>query len=223
MLTLDPAERPSAKEVLRDPWLKKRATNQIEDRPVTTDTLKNLSTFRVISIQSGLKLQQATLSFIASQMSSSEEISKLRDVFIRLDTDGNGVLSREELTQGFKILGLKSITDVEDIIQRCDADGSGFIDYSEFLTATINWREALSRERLEAAFKAYDIDGSGKITVEEIKLFIGGNDNIEEAEWRQMLEGVDKNGDGEVDFDEFFDLMTKHLVSSTDLGPILVT
>jgi calcium-dependent protein kinase len=222
MLTLDPAERISAKEVLRDPWLKKRAANQIEDRPVTADTLKNLSTFRVISIQSGLKLQQATLSFIASQMSSSEEISKLRDVFIQLDTDGNGVLSREELTQGFKILGLKSVEDIEDIIQRCDADGSGFIDYSEFLTATINWREALSRERLEAAFKAYDIDGSGKITVEEIKLFIGGNDNIEEGEWRQVLEGVDQNGDGEVDFDEFLDLMTKHFTSTTDIGQILV-
>jgi calcium-dependent protein kinase len=222
MLTLDPAERISAKEVLRDPWLKKRAANQIEDRPVTADTLKNLSTFRVISIQSGLKLQQATLSFIASQMSSSEEISKLRDVFIQLDTDGNGVLSREELTQGFKILGLKSVEDIEDIIQRCDADGSGFIDYSEFLTATINWREALSRERLEAAFKAYDIDGSGKITVEEIKLFIGGNDNIEEGEWRQVIEGVDQNGDGEVDFDEFLDLMTKHFTSTTDIGQILV-
>ena len=154
-------------------------------------------------------------------MSSTDELSKLRDAFILLDLDGDGVLSREELLQGFKILGIRSKTDVEDIILRCDSDGSGFIDYSEFLTATINWREALSRERLEVAFKAFDIDGSGKITVDEIKLFIGGNDNIEETGWVKMIEGVDKNGDGEVDFDEFFDLMTKHFSSTGDLGVIL--
>lgn len=47
MLTLDPNDRPSAKEVLRDPWLKKRASNQMADKPLTVDTLKNLSSFRV--------------------------------------------------------------------------------------------------------------------------------------------------------------------------------
>ncbi len=37
-----------------------------------------------------------------------------------------------------------------------DLDGNGFIDYNEFLAATINRSKLLSKNNLEAAFTAFD-------------------------------------------------------------------
>ena len=50
-----------------------------------------------------------------------------------------------------------------------DTDQSGYIEYSEFVMATINEKKLLSTERLQAAFKMFDKDNSGNITPAEIK------------------------------------------------------
>jgi calcium-dependent protein kinase len=42
-----------------------------------------------------------------------------------------------------------------------DVDHSGEIDFSEFITATVNRGNLLKEEKLKAAFKIYDLDGSG--------------------------------------------------------------
>ncbi|CDJ34328.1 CAM kinase, CDPK family TgCDPK1, putative [Eimeria mitis] len=66
----------------------------------------------------------------------------------------------------------------------------------------------LSRERLLQAFQQFDSDGSGKITNEELaKLF--GITAIDDKAWHEVLAECDKNNDGEVDFDEFVEMMQK--------------
>ena len=37
-----------------------------------------------------------------------------------------------------------------------DLDGNGTVDYNEFITATINKSKVLSKQNLEATFKAFD-------------------------------------------------------------------
>merc|ERR1712007_396840 len=64
------------------------------------------------------------------------------------------------------------------------------------------------------AFKKFDLDGSGAIDRTELKKVLG-DDNVREAmhleEDTSKLEGifaeVDENGDGLIDFDEFFTMM----------------
>ena len=43
------------------------------------------------------------------------------------------------------------------------------INYSEFIAATINVKEFLTEDRLDALFHTFDIDGSGKITKSDIR------------------------------------------------------
>ena len=61
-------------------------------------------------------------------------------------------------------------------------DGNGYIDYTEYLTATLKWKKVLSVEKLTIVFHAFDKDESGTISLEELKEFFGeGGNNIEEA------------------------------------------
>ena len=46
---------------------------------------------------------------------------------------------------------------------------SGFIDFSEFLGATMSKEVILDKERVEAAFRAFDLDRSGSINSEDLK------------------------------------------------------
>jgi calcium-dependent protein kinase len=203
MLTKNPQRRPSATDVFNDPWIQHAASNA-KEYVIATKSLKNLSNFRA-----SRKLQQAILEFIASQLISAKEIQYLREAFITLDTNGDGKLSIEELRQGYKHARI-DLTDVERIMEICDSDGNGFIDYSEFLTATINWKKELSHDRLEAVFKMFDTDGSGKIGLEEIKALFGQDARgIDDQTWDEVMKEADLNGDGEIDLHEFKKLMLK--------------
>merc|ERR1712137_1085468 len=50
-----------------------------------------------------------------------------------------------------------------------DSDNSGYIDYTEFVVASMNESEMNSEDFLKAAFKMFDKDGSGSISGDEIK------------------------------------------------------
>ena len=50
-----------------------------------------------------------------------------------------------------------------------DADGSGEIGYSEFLVASMSEKILLSNAKLTQAFKMFDKDGGGSISMDEIK------------------------------------------------------
>lgn len=90
-----------------------------------------------------------------------------------------------------------------------DTDQSGYIEYSEFVMATINEKKLLSTERLQAAFKMFDKDNSGNITPAEIKSVLSADSNIPANVMKAIIDQVDENGDGEISFQEFVHLMTK--------------
>lgn len=77
-----------------------------------------------------------------------------------------------------------------------DKNNSGSIDYTEWVMATINRESLLSKQRLDVAFKMFDKDGSGTLSLDEIRDLFGNHTGISEKVWRDMLTEVDDNGDG---------------------------
>ena len=53
-----------------------------------------------------------------------------------------------------------------------------------------------------------DIDSSGKISKEEIKKSLK-LDNVDESTLDKYIKQYDLNGDGEIDYNEFLNMMTK--------------
>lgn len=92
-------------------------------------------------------------------------------VFKEFDKNGDGKLSIEEVKEGYLEHYGRVISDeeVEKMFAAVDTDGSGFIDYSEFVVAAMNEQQLTTNDKLQAAFKMFDKDGSGIITADEIK------------------------------------------------------
>jgi len=204
MLTMNPAQRVSIREVLNDLWLTSRANSHLQDKTLGGRVLDNMQNFR-----GQCKLRQATFQFIACQLLSLQETRELRQIFMQLDENHDGKLSREELEHGYHLLDATAVKNMEKIMLDCDSDGSGFIDYSEFLTACIDWNSSLNEHRLQAAFRAYDTDNSGTISAKEIKALLQCEDKVDDEVWEEVLRDADTDGDGLIDLKEFKDMMTR--------------
>jgi len=115
---------------------------------------------------------------------TKSEKENLAKIFKALDKNGDGKLSKEEIVEGYDLFFGKNadITDIEKMFDAVDIDGSGYIDYSEFVIASMNEKQLLTNEKLQAAFKMFDKDGSGCISAAEIKDVLGfGKTMSEEA------------------------------------------
>ncbi|CAG9328945.1 unnamed protein product [Blepharisma stoltei] len=199
MLTKDPELRPTAKEVLHSGWICEKTREEINYSFImSNDILERLKNFK-----GKRNLQQATLSFIVSQLTTNEETEQLQKVFVALDRNGNGKISQLELERAFQEKFFEYDVNIESIFENCDADQNGYIGYLDFLTATLDWDSVLSEERIRAAFNAYDVDKNGLISIEEVKQFLKGDQQIEEFVWNQIFEEADSNHNGFIDFSEF--------------------
>ena len=68
----------------------------------------------------------------------------------------------------------------------------------------------LTKENVQAVFKTFDKDDSGKISPEELKLVMGQDVEISDNVWTQLVNEIDLNEDGEISFYEF-DKMMDHV------------
>jgi calcium-dependent protein kinase len=107
-------------------------------------------------------------------------------------------LSKEEILEGYDLFFGKNLdkVDIEKMFDAVDIDRSGYIDYSEFVIATMNEKQLLTNEKLQSAFKMFDKDGSGLISAEEIKEVLGFGKTLSEEAVNEIIKQVDENGDG---------------------------
>ena len=202
MLQVDTTQRISAADALKHTWITTRKTAR--SSPVLKDTLISLTEFN-----SSSKLKEAVQMYIATQIISSDEVRRLEEAFRAIDKNGDGRISEQELAEEYTaILGEKGAEHAMLTFKKADANHSGFIDYSEFLSACLSKAHYMNYENLEIAFKMFDNDNSGTISLEEIKEKLALGLMVEDDTWKEILSEVDQNGDGVIDLKEFCALMT---------------
>jgi len=159
------------------------------------------------------KLKQATYTFIVSQLLTKDEKEKIDAIFRAMDVDCDGKLSREEIKHSWNEYFGQDLSkaELETIFEQVDSDESGEIDYSEFVMGTMNAKSLVSEKRLEAAFRAFDRDGNGQISPEEVRLILGGS-IVDDKAVAKIIAQVDADGDGQVNFSEFKTMMIDNLI-----------
>ena len=89
-------------------------------------------------------------------------------------------------------------------------DNDGYIGYEEFVRGAVNKEYFIQPNILKFAFRYFDKDDSGEITLDEIKeLFYDSiPDKKQVNEYIDaIIKEVDLNNDKKVSFDEFSDVM----------------
>lgn len=201
-------KRVSSRQALAEPWITNLVKRELPSTEVMSEALKNLKNFRSTSI-----LRDAVNTFITTQFISASDTKDLREVFRKMDKNGDGKLSREELLEEYtKIMEeSEAQAEVERIMHEVDSDNNGFIDYSEFLKGSLDSSKVLSLENLKLAFQMFDQDGSGTISAGELKKVIAGKGLADNKIWNDIIIQVDQNGDGEIDMLEFQKIIMKNI------------
>jgi len=204
MLRFNPVDRLSAGDCLKHSWFQEHTSKKV-DSGLSTRCLENMKKFHAER-----KLQQAALTYIVNHLLSKEEKNELLELFQSFDKNGDGVLSKEEIFEGYKAtLGeIEAKKEVERIMTEIDIDRSGTIDYNEFLIAATNRQSVLNKEKLEQTFKMFDKDGNGSISLDEIRAILGNNFTDQKA-LEAIIKECDTNGDGEISMSEFKEMMNK--------------
>ncbi|GMY19735.1 putative cox1/oxi3 intron 2 protein [Fagus crenata] len=127
---------------------------------------------------------------------------ELAQSFKLVDPD-NGMVSRKELEALLTRLGAEppSQEEVTMMLSEVDRNGEGCISVEALLSRVGSACDTELRE----TFDFFDTDHDGKITAEELLSVFSaiGDERCTLDDCRRMIDGVDKNGDGFVCFEDF--------------------
>ncbi len=157
-LLVSPKWRITAEVALKNEWIQKHVVESAKASLISASVTKNLAAFHRMQI-----LKRAVLTYLATQ-ASEKELDMARKTFMALDKNGDGRLSRSEITSGLAKFFVAK--DLEKFLEKVDADKSGFVDYNgisnqrefvlEFCAAALGHRIIANRERLVRLFGHID-------------------------------------------------------------------
>ncbi|CAI5457588.1 unnamed protein product [Closterium sp. Yama58-4] len=217
MLHRDPSARPTAEQLLGDPWIRGQ---EAEERPLQSIMLPRMKRLSAMS-----KLRHLALLVTTRHMGEEQE-RELRAVFCAVGADQGGALSLQDLTAALRSVGAAlSDDDIRRIFAFVDVDGSGSIEYAEFVAATTVLHRDRHAAAIKHAFQEMDADGSGAVSVEEFaavccRLGMGDLEEMREiiatataAEYGNeagslQAEGSGAAGEKQIDYKDFLALVT---------------
>merc|ERR1712048_363000 len=124
------------------------------------------------------------------------------------------MLSTQELQEGIEKAGVQGLQggELKALIAEMDADGSGAIDYTEFIAVAIDRKVACKDDNCRRAFCTFDKNNDGSISMAELRDLLkleGVSDALGQQTAESVMREVDKNGDGQIDFEEFKAMVNK--------------
>lgn len=138
---------------------------------------------------------------------NDEQVAEYKEVFMLFDKDEDGVLSFSELNIVMKSLGQRpSEKRLLSMVRAVSEDHLyDTIEFNEFLQMmSKQQKEDVSIDCLLDAFRIFDKDEDGFITVEELtRIMTSLGEKMAQKELNEMIKEADSDGDGLINYQEF--------------------
>ena len=148
---------------------------------------------------------------------TEDEVLEIKEAFDLFDTDKSGEIDTEELKQALKNLGIDAKNQtLSNMMADLDTDKSGKIDFEEFInmmTAKMSDRD--TRDDLQKVYRLFlgdEADAKTGITLGDLrKVAKDLGETMTDEELKEMIKRADLDNDEEVNFEEFYQIMTKKI------------
>mmetsp|Transcript_68255 Transcript_68255/g.142650 ORF Transcript_68255/g.142650 Transcript_68255/m.142650 type:complete len:187 (+) Transcript_68255:59-619(+) len=141
---------------------------------------------------------------------SKEQRQEIKEAFDIFDSEGTGKMDYHELKVAIRAMGFEiKKPEALELMSRYDTDESGYINFEAFEQILAQRYAAQDPvEEMKKAFQLFDEERRGKIsfrTLRRIARDLG--ERLNDDELQGMIEEFDLNQDGEIDEEEFINIM----------------
>lgn len=141
---------------------------------------------------------------------SDEMRHEIREAFELFDADRSGRIDFHELKVAMRALGFDvKKEEIQQIMNEYDKDNSGeisFQDFEEVMIEKISNRDPT--EEILKAFRLFDDDNTGRISLKNLRRVAKElSENISDEELMAMIQEFDRDGDGEIDEEDFIAIL----------------
>jgi len=137
----------------------------------------------------------------------------LSRIFNALDSDGDGIVTAEDVQGLLEKIGIQNISDDNMKIMMGSLEHMSFHDFCGFLLILCGeahehaeTEEKVLSEELVEAFSVFDKNGDGFISpweLQQVLLSLGLKEGQDLESCEMMITRFDRNSDGRIDFEEF--------------------
>ncbi|CAD8056924.1 unnamed protein product [Paramecium primaurelia] len=224
LLIKQPKKRITCEQALEHQWFKNMKQSSHQQQLSNNQHQKIIRLLHTYANSS--KLKKETLKILINQLTESQ-ISQLKNVFVSYDKDCNGTISIQELLQIMSNLGFKESE--EELVQMIkkfnnihpfndDITQDTQITYTSFLSALVNCKSYLNKERLWNLFKYFDSDNKNFITIEDVrKAFEREGRQLSQSKLVSLFSEILQNEEQKIiDFEQFCQMMQDNLYNSNN-------
>ena len=205
LLVYEPEKRLTALEALKHPWFKVTNSNILYNnisKKEVLNCIQNLLSYKINS-----KFEELVLAYIVHNMPRPKEAKSAIKLFKLANKNEDGKLLRNELKETLlNFVSEEFLSNYDEIFSKLDGDNNGYIDYEEFLRATLNRNFFVNENTLTLAFNFFDKEKTGFISRDKIMSYFVGT-KMDEDVFSIIFDEVDINKDGKIDFADFKKMM----------------
>jgi len=205
LLIYEPEKRLTAMDALKHPWFKVTKSNMLYNNISKEEVLNYIQNLLSYKIKS--KFEELVLAYIVHNMPRPKEAKNAIKLFKLANKNEDGKLLRNELKETLlNFVSEEFLNNYDEIFSLLDGDNNGYIDYEEFLRATLGRKLIVNENVLIISFRFFDKENTGYISRDKIKSYFIGTKMSEEL-FSNIFDEIDKNKDGKIDFDDFKEMM----------------
>ncbi len=212
-LKSNPKKRITAEQALKHPWFAdlQRKSFLVVNKGNEPDSPVLVSKAILNNLQKNKfknKLKREVLKIFVNRL-NEREIITLKNAFQTIDEEQRGEISCEKLMEVMKFNGLEhSEAEMREMIKNIkggiETSKNVYLNYTEFISATLDFKTHLDRQKLWNLFKYFDTKNKNYITADDLKEILArGGKRIPVEELQAMIKEQNLEKEGKLYFEDF--------------------